>query len=63
MEAPSKKIRLSGGARRLIKEKEKAVKGNRSIVSFLKSNTSQQPSLGYNCRENEDNPPNFTFSW
>ncbi|KAL4112674.1 hypothetical protein QTP88_016421 [Uroleucon formosanum] len=56
MEAPNKKIRLSGGARRLIKEKEKAVKGNQSILSFLKSN-SQEPSLEYNRSEEEDNPP------
>lgn len=57
MEAPNKKIRLSGGARRLIKEKEKAVKGNQSILSFLKSNISQEPSLEYNHSEEEDNPP------
>jgi len=61
MEASNKKIRLSGGARRLIKEKEKAVKGNRSIVSFLKSYTSQEPSLGYNCSEEEDNPLTLPF--
>ena len=57
LEAPNKKIRLSGGARRLIKEKEKAVKGNQSILSFLKSNISQEPSLEYNHSEEEDNPP------
>ncbi|KAL4112477.1 hypothetical protein QTP88_016257 [Uroleucon formosanum] len=56
MEAPNKKIRLSGGARRLIKEKEKAVKGNQSIPPFLKSN-SQEPSLEFNRSEEEDNPP------
>ncbi|KAL4092343.1 hypothetical protein QTP88_026864 [Uroleucon formosanum] len=56
MKVPNKKIRLSGGARRLIKEKEKAVKGNQSILSFLKSN-SQEPSLEYNCSEEEENPP------
>ena len=32
---PKKKARLSGGARRLIKEKEKSVKGNKSILSFV----------------------------
>jgi hypothetical protein len=53
METPNKKIRLSGGTRRLIKEKEKAVRGNKSILPFLKSN--QEPSLKYSCSEEEDN--------
>lgn len=56
MEARNKKIRLSGGARRLIKEKEKAIKGNTSILSFLKSNTNQELSLEHICSEEEDNP-------
>ncbi|KAL4092326.1 hypothetical protein QTP88_026849 [Uroleucon formosanum] len=34
-----KKKRLSGGARRIIKEKEKMVKGNTSILSFINAHT------------------------
>jgi hypothetical protein len=34
---PTKKPRLSGGARRIMKEKEKSVKGNKSILSFVQS--------------------------
>ncbi|KAL4121241.1 hypothetical protein QTP88_013793 [Uroleucon formosanum] len=34
-----KKKRLSGGARRIIKEKEKMVKGNTSILSFINTHT------------------------
>jgi hypothetical protein len=37
------------------KRKRKAVKGNKSILPFLKSN--QEPSLEYSCSEEEDNPP------
>lgn len=38
---PTKKTRLSGGARRIMKEKEKSVKGNKSILSFVQSSKKQ----------------------
>jgi len=44
---------LTGRARRLIKEKEKAVKGDHNILSFLKPNTIFR--IKY-CSEEEDNP-------
>lgn len=56
MEPQIKQIRLSGGARRLIKEKENAVKNNQSIMSFLVPKNTQEPSSEFNCSEEEDNP-------
>lgn len=38
---PLKKIRLSGGARKLLKQKEKSIKGNRSILSFIQPPVSE----------------------
>ncbi|XP_025419683.1 uncharacterized protein LOC112690005 [Sipha flava] len=38
---PMKKIRLSGGARKMLKQKEKSIKGNRSILSFIQSPVSE----------------------
>ncbi|KAL4091709.1 hypothetical protein QTP88_026360 [Uroleucon formosanum] len=38
---PLKKIRLSGGARKILKQKEKSIKGNRSILSFIQSPVSE----------------------
>jgi len=38
---PLKKIRLSGGARKMLKQKEKSIKGNRSILSFIQSPVSE----------------------
>lgn len=38
---PKKKSCPSGGARRLMKEKEKSVKGNKSILSFVQSSIKQ----------------------
>ncbi|KAL4153437.1 hypothetical protein QTP88_001270 [Uroleucon formosanum] len=38
---PLKKIRLSGGARKILKQKEKSIKGNRSIFSFIQSPVSE----------------------
>lgn len=38
---PLKKIRLSGGARKLLKQKEKSIKGNKSILSFIQSPVSE----------------------
>lgn len=55
MEPSNKKIRVSGEARRLIKEK--AVRGNQSILSFLKLYTGQEPYLDYHCSEEGNNPP------
>lgn len=56
MEPQVKKIRMSGGARCLMKEKEKAVKGNQSILMFLKPNDTLETSTEHNCSEEEDNP-------
>lgn len=38
---PKKKSRPSGGARRLMKEKEKGVKGNKSILFLVQSSMKQ----------------------
>lgn len=42
---PTKKTGLSGGSRRILKEKEKSVKGNKSILSFVQS--SKNPGSTY----------------
>lgn len=39
IQSDMKKKRLSGGARRIIKEKEKMVKANTSILSFINTHT------------------------
>jgi len=39
IQSDMKEKRLSGGARRIIKEKEKMVKGNTSILSFINTHT------------------------
>jgi len=42
---PLKKIRLSGGARKMLKQKEKSIKGNRSILSLTTKSGLQIPRL------------------
>ncbi|VVC44090.1 Domain of unknown function DUF4371 [Cinara cedri] len=56
--APNRKKKKSHhGARRLVGENDRAVKGNRSILSFPVSDSGQEPFSEYNCSEEEDNPP------
>ena len=51
---PLKKIRLSGGARKMLKQKEKSIKGNRSILSFIQSPVSETVISNSNSVEFED---------
>lgn len=47
---PSKKMWLSGGARRILKKKENSIKGNSSILTFLQPPVSKSVEL-----DEEDN--------
>jgi len=51
---PLKKIRLSGGARIILKQKEKSIKGNRSILSFIQSPVSETVISNLKSVELED---------
>jgi len=51
---PLKKIRLSGGARKILKQKEKSIKRNRSILSFIQSPVSETVISNLKSVELED---------